>query len=59
MTRFVIVKYCIYRDELFVILASDDVYNQSTSDSIVSPTVPYDEVRVLRTASVVTGDKPR
>jgi len=34
----------LYRNELYVILCCDAVYKQETPGTVISPTIPYEEV---------------
>ncbi len=36
-----------YRNELYVILASDEVYNYETVNGVVTPTIGYEEVHLI------------
>ena len=44
------------RIELYVILCSDDVYNQETPDTIVNPEIPYEDVSKHCTAVAYLSD---
>jgi len=45
--QYVLTRHC-FRTELYVILGSDDVSKQTSSESVIRPSIPYEEVYYTR-----------